>query len=206
VRLSNGNDGSVKKSISNLIEYVYRSARGRTIIVLLISTFAIYFTMLLYSIPRVESHAGGMRILDMQPLGYSTEYVWALLDNLGEEGRNTYMFLQIPLDLLFPPLFAITCSLLLAFLFQRGFNTRSKIRIFVLIPMLAGLFDYLENIGIIILLKAYPRFPELVARFTGGFSLLKSIFTSLFFVLLLIGLTAVIYRKISRYSDGIKCI
>jgi hypothetical protein len=128
------------------------------------------------------------------------------LDNLGEEGRNTYMFLQIPLDLLFPPLFAITCSLLLAFLFQRGFNTRSKIRIFVLIPMLAGLFDYLENIGIIILLKAYPRFPELVARFTGGFSLLKSIFTSLFFVLLLIGLTAVIYRKISRYSDGIKII
>lgn len=66
---------------------IKRNLAGRKILILLILTNIIYTLMLTITIPKVMSMAGGMKLLDMMPTGYTPEYVNSLLNALGETGR-----------------------------------------------------------------------------------------------------------------------
>ena len=74
-----------------------RYATGRAVLLSVVAAQVIYGTMLFLTIPAVTHHSSGMDILDMLPLGYSTEYVETLFAALGNEGRNAYLFRQIPM-------------------------------------------------------------------------------------------------------------
>ena len=171
---------------------------GRNVIILLIATQIFYFTMILYTIPQLMNYADGMNTLDMLPTGYSPEYVKTLLDTLGTVGRDYYLFTQIPIDMIYPFLFAISYSILLTYLFRKSFNHNSKLQYLCLIPLLGGLFDYLENIGIILMISYYPKFSNLLAEVTNVFSILKSVSTTLFFVSLLVGIISITIQKFNQ--------
>lgn len=141
--------------------------------------------MLFYSIPRVESYSKGMKLFDLMPGGYSFEYATQLLVNLGETGRDLYLFTQLPLDFLYPGLFAISCTLLLSWLILKNRNPDSTLFYGCYIPVLAGLFDYLENIFIAFFLIRFPQISALQVEIASTMTLLKSLFTTLFFVFLL---------------------
>jgi len=189
----------MQRFLVHLLDLIYSHARGKTVIFLLVPTLAVYTLMLVWSIPTLVNFSGGLKTFDILPLGYSSEYARTLLDALGGEGRSFYLTRQIPLDTIYPGLFAVTYSLLLAWLFKWGFGPNLRWRWFVLIPVLAGLFDYLENAGIVLMLSIYPRFSTAAAGITDAFSLLKSLFTTLFFLSLGVGLVAVIVgRKRNR--------
>ena len=64
------------------------------------------------------------------------------------------------------------------------------------IPVIAGLFDYLENICIVLMLNSYPNVTELHVGFASLFTILKSAFTTAFFVLLIVGV--VLFWKMKR--------
>lgn len=173
---------------SRLVRFLplyHGQVRGRTILILSIPTLAVYLYMILITIPLVSSHAGGMRILDMQPLGYSVEYARELLDGLGEAGRNTYLWRQLPPDLFYPGFYAVTLSLLLSYLLRRTFPSSKAARYLVLLPIAGGFFDYLENLGVGSMLVSYPDVSTTLIRVTGCFTLLKSGFSSLAFLSLI---------------------
>ena len=154
--------------------------------------------MILYTIPNVMSFANGMKTLDMLPTGYSYEYVNALFAQLGQEGRDYYLYRQIPLDMIYPFLFAVSYSIMLIYLFKKGFNPTSKIQYSTIIPLFGGFFDYCENIGIITMLNSFPNISEQIAGITNLFSILKSVSTTLFFVLLIVGIIAALKNKFSK--------
>jgi len=182
---------------------VGKYSTGRNVIILFVFTQIIYFLMLLYTIPTVMSYANGMKILDLMPTGFSADYAKILFDELGIVGRDYYLFRQIPLDMIYPLLFAVTYSLLLTYLFKRSFETESKLQFLSIIPLFGGFFDYMENIGIIIMLSIYPIFSSMLANVTNLFSILKSISTTLFFILLVIGIIGYIVKKFRRSQTRI---
>lgn len=182
---------STLKSLQLIIKY----ANGKNVIISFILTQVIYLIMLLYTIPNLMSYAGGMEILDMIPVGYNPEYVKSLFEQLGPIGRDYYLYTQLPLDMIYPLLFAITYTLILTYLFNKIYNLSSKIQLLTLIPILAGLFDYLENLGIITMLIQFPNFSETIAAITSVFSIIKSISTTAFFILLLIGIAVLLFQK-----------
>lgn len=159
---------------------------------------AVYFFMLTVTIPEVMKYSDGMKLLDMQPTGYSAEYAKHLLDTLSEQGRKVYLFKQIPFDMIYPGLFAVGYSLLLTFLFKKGFDLKSKIYYLSLVPVFAGLFDYLENIGVIVMISMYPKFSPAIASTTSVFSLIKSALAIAFFVLLVVGVIAWLIKKVRK--------
>lgn len=187
----------MKKLITNMQD----KATGRRVLKFFIGAFIIYFLMLFYSIPKTEAHAEGMKVLDLLPSGYSYEYVMALFDNLGEVGRNLYLYLQLPLDFIYPGLFAISCSLLLFWLYLKVVNKNSKVFYFCLTPFLAGLFDYVENMNILYMLISYPNLTELEVLISSTATILKSGFTIIFWFLLIIGIVMFVKQKI-RFSKG----
>ena len=63
--------------------------------------------------------SNGMKLLDMMPTGYNSEYVYALFETLGVEGRFTYLYNQIPIDMIYPFLFGISYCLLIAYFLRK---------------------------------------------------------------------------------------
>lgn len=94
---------------------IERNLSGKKVLLMLIVTNIIYVTMLTITIPKVMSFAGGMKILDMMPTGYSPDYVNTLLNALGTEGRHAYLYNQLPLDAIYPFLCGTSYCLLLAY-------------------------------------------------------------------------------------------
>ncbi|MEH6534725.1 MAG: hypothetical protein V7735_25825, partial [Photobacterium frigidiphilum] len=114
------------------------------------------------------------------------------------EGRDLYLSTQLPLDFIYPGLFSITYSLLLVWLFGKTFNGNSKIYYFALVPFLAGIFDYVENVFIIKMINSFPDLQVTTVKVASAFTLLKSSFTMLFFILLIVGFALLLKQKVSN--------
>jgi len=181
-----------------LIRFMQKYSTGKVILVLFALTMSVYLTMLSYSIPAVTAFAPELPIFDLSPLGYSFNYANDLLDTLGAEGRNLYLSIQLPLDLIYPGLFSITYSLLLVWLFGKTFNGNSKIYYFALVPLLAGIFDYVENVFIIKMINSFPDLQVNTVKIASIFSVLKSSFTTVFFILLIVGFALLFKQKLSN--------
>ena len=69
---------------------------------------------------------------------------------------------------------------------------------FCFLPLIAGATDYLENIGIIILLKRYPNIIETTVYATKTFSVIKSIITSIFFITFIVVLIQFTFKKVKK--------
>jgi hypothetical protein len=167
-------------------DLIKKNINGRKILLLLILTNVIYAIMLTITIPKVMSFAEGMKLLDMMPTGYNSEYVNALLSALGPAGRDAYLFNQIPLDMIYPLLFGITYCLLLAYILNKLQKLDSFLFYLCFIPLFSGLFDYFENIGIITILSNYPANSDLLTQTTNVFSVAKSSSAVIAFTILII--------------------
>ncbi len=153
---------------------VVKNLVGSRILILFFLTGLIYTLMLTITIPMVMSHSGGLKILDMMPTGYDYTYVKSLMDALGEEGRNIYLYRQIPLDLIFPSLMGITFCLIIAYFLRYINKLDSRWFYVVSFPLLAGTFDYCENFGFITMLLNYPVLPDSLVTISNIFTLIKS--------------------------------
>ncbi|PKV66444.1 hypothetical protein [Pontibacter ramchanderi] len=170
---------TVKKLIINNLS-------GKKIAIFFILASAIYITMLFFTIEHLVFLADGYKPLDMLPLGYNPEYVIALLSKLGVSGRDYYLTRQLPLDFLYPAFFAITYSLLFAYLLKKINKLDTKYFYVSYLPLLAGAADYVENLFIIYFLKSYPAIIANSVSIASGFSVIKSAATSLYYVFLLV--------------------
>ena len=166
-------------------QLIAKNLDGKRILILFLLTGIIYTIMLTVTIPKVMGFSGGMKILDMMPTGYDPAYVTSLLNALGPDGRNVYLFNQIPLDLVFPGINATTFCLIFGYFFQKLGKFDSILFYICYLPLLAGLFDYLENFGIITMLNSYPNNPEILSIVTNLFSILKSSLTTIYSLMLL---------------------
>lgn len=178
-----------------MIDKLQKAAMGRVVLLLFIITMAVYSIILFCSIPAVIDQAPGMKLFDMSPSGYSPADAEKLLEAIGPAGRKLYAKRQLPIDFIYPGLFAVTYTLMLVWLFGKRFKPESKVFLLALIPAAAGLFDYLENIGIILMLKSFPNINPMLVYGSSTFSILKSVLTISFYLLLCFGFLLLFIKK-----------
>jgi hypothetical protein len=167
------------------LKILEKNTLGKKVLGLFILTNVVYLFMLLVTIPKTMEFSNGMKLLDMLPTGYNQDYVNELFRTLGQNGREIYLTNQIPVDMIYPLLFGLTYSLLLAYFLKKLNKLKSPFTYLCLLPIIAGIADYLENIGIITMLKSYPNFTETTVNATNTFSVVKSTSTSIFFIALI---------------------
>jgi hypothetical protein len=172
--------------MNRFIKFIHGSISGKKILGLFILTNTVYVFMLIVTIPKTMEFSNGMKLLDMMPTGYDLNYVSELFKSLGVIGRETYLTNQLPVDMIYPLLFGLTYSLLLAYFLKKLKKLKSPYSYLCLIPIVAGIADYLENIGIITMLNNYPNLTATSVNLTNIFSLIKSISTSVFFIVLIV--------------------
>ena len=167
------------------------AATGKNVLLFLIPASVIYMVMLLYTIPSVKQYVPGMEIFDMAPTGYSYEYAMQLLGALGGAGRDSYLYKQLPLDFIYPALFAISSCLLMAWVFLKGKVFAPRMYYLCFVPIVAGFMDYLENAQIILMILKYPDVSENQVTMASLSTIGKSGLTTIFFVILVVGLLRV---------------
>jgi len=167
---------------------IEKNISGKKVLFLFMMTNLVYILMLTITIPKVMGYANGMRLLDMMPTGYDLDYVKVLFNALGTHGRDAYIYRQLPVDMVYPALFGISYCLVLAYFFKKLNKLKSKLFFLCLLPLFAGLADYLENMGILNLLANYPNLTSDMVRTASVFSLAKSGITTLYFMILLVAL------------------
>ena len=177
---------------------VLQTISGKKIFGLFLLTNAVYVIMLAITIPMVSNYADGMALLDMHPTGYSAVYVNSLFDQLGEQGRSAYLYRQIPIDMIYPLLFASCYSLLFGYILKQLNKLNSFYSYICLLPIIAGTTDYLENFGIIKLLINYPELSQTTISFTNIFTITKSMSTTIYFIALIVALLFLGYKKLKR--------
>ncbi len=182
--------------MKRLTKFINGNISGKKVLGLFILTNAVYLFMLTVTIPKTMAFSNGMKLLDMMPTGYNFNYVRELFNALGDIGRGTYLTNQIPVDMVYPLLFALTYCLLLAYFLKKLNKLIAPFSYLCLLPIIAGIADYLENFGIIAMLKSYPNLTEITVKTTNSFSVLKSISTSVFFIVLIIVLIILGFKAI----------
>ncbi|RUT79995.1 hypothetical protein [Ancylomarina longa] len=172
--------------MKRLPKFIEKNISGKKVLGLFILTNVVYIFMLTVTIPKTMEFSNGMKLLDMMPSGYDLNYVSELFSSLGENGRETYLTSQIPVDMIYPLLFGLSYCLLLGYFLKKLNKLNSPFLYLCLLPVIAGISDYLENIGIITMLNNYPDLTETMVNATNTFTVLKSISTSVFFIALIV--------------------
>jgi hypothetical protein len=135
----------------------------------------------------------GANILDFE-FGYSRDKAYHMIAALGEDGRSFYLTKIIPMDFPFPFAYMLCyagwISLLIKYI-----APLSAAKYLTFVPLFAMLFDWLENLGIILMLSNYPNMP-LLAIYTASISgILKTLFTLGSISIILVSLTVYIVKK-----------
>lgn len=121
----------------------------RTFWIILAATLAAWLSMNLWTVPRIEETAGGLRLLDMRFTGYTYEEVQEFVSAISDEGTALYLGAQYWLDMVFPPLLGAVIFLFFRWLFPGlpGLITG-------IVSLSYVVADILENLAVAAILRA----------------------------------------------------
>jgi len=171
--------------------------RGSRILLFWCAAMLVYILMVFGSLADIE-RITGVRAFDMRPNGYSYADALALISALGEEGRRVYLTMQIPLDMLYPALLAISSASSLCWLSQSFGSTARWYRAVASVAYLAAIADYAENGLIVWMLNSGLGVPEALVTAASLASVSKSILSTVVFTTLLIALAEFAIRRMRR--------
>jgi hypothetical protein len=108
-----------------------------------------WLVMNLWTAPRIEELAGGLRLPEMRLTGYSFEEAQDFVEAIGDEGARLYLEVQLWLDMAFPPLLGAVL-----FLGYRWLFPGPPGRVIGTISLGSIVIDYLENAAVAAMLRA----------------------------------------------------
>jgi len=147
-------------------------------------TFIMNGTALPFSTPTIEEHSGGVPILDMR-MSYTPEEVYQLFSALGITGRQAYRTLLLVPDMLFPISYSLLFAFTVAWFLVRLLPLEHPLQWLILIPLISGLADILENLSLVVSGLVYPNRIDWLAQ-------VASLLTKIKFGLMPIGLVFLI--------------
>lgn len=167
---------------------------GRLVLAIFLPALAVYLAMVLLTLPHLRALAGGLAPFDLLPGGYDAAYAMRFLDAIGAEGRAYYLGRQIPLDLMYPALFAISFSLLWLWLLARAGRVPAGLPLIAWLPVLAGLADYAENGLVTFMLIRFPEISAGLVTTASAMTMAKSATTTVYFCALAVLLVVLAAR------------
>lgn len=153
--------------MSFIVGILEKTATKAGLIVLAI-VYAAVFGGILITLNQLTKSSSGFGILDFD-FGYSRERVMEVLGSYGDTGWSLYSRIQL-LDLINPALY----SLLLASIIFLLWRSRNTLWV-VVIPLFAGLLDYLENLTLFLLSQSYPSVSSGLVSISSNLSIIKNV-------------------------------
>ena len=145
---------------------------------------------------QMKATSGGVGPIDLQ-FFYTPEKVYSMVSAYGAAGRAVYRTFELTGDIIYPIIYTLFFSLLLSWLFRRGFAGDSRWQRLNVLPFGALLFDLLENICIVTMLTLYPATPAPLAWLATSFTMIKWSFAVVTLLLVLVGVMMALGRLVT---------
>ena len=124
--------------------------------------FVVHFLDFPGSVPRFKEVSGGGVLFDQTP-SFTVDEIYKRLANYGEEGRKSYAFRNLTVDVLLP-LSLLPFFFLLMLRALRSLQLNRFLRVSLLsMPFVYVVFDLIENAVVLVLLNNYPERMNLLA-------------------------------------------
>jgi hypothetical protein len=183
--------------ITTLSNTLKKYAKGRFILVFL-ALMLLFGMVIVPTIQgKLEASSGGAGPIDLL-FSYTPEKAYSMIESFGDEGRALYRTFAMTGDVIYPVVYSIFFSLLITWLFQRSFASNSKLQMLNVIPLGAWLFDWLENINIVMMLSLYPSTPTTVAKLASICTTIKWSFGAVGVLLVLIGFVMALKNRFKK--------
>ena len=154
--------------MTTLTHFLNRIANWKTLLLLL----ALYVSFPAYWLKNAEATINQLAGKPVGPIdltfGIDPARTLAMVTDYGPAARAYYARIELTVDLIYPVVYSLLLAVLLTMVFRHKPN-----HLFILLPLSALLFDYLENAAIVTLLTTYPTQSMGVAVFCEGVKLAK---------------------------------
>lgn len=187
--------------MNRLSDWLYRVSNGR--IALLSTIIFVLFTVV--ALPAQSDIAASTSENAGSPdtsFVYSADDLYEMAEAYGEVGRSAYIRARFTFDIVWPLVYTLFLATTISWTFQKTFTPQTWWRRLNLAPLFGALFDYLENISASLVMYRYPLQTPVVDFMVPLFTLLKWIFISASFILLLIGIVMVVWNSIRSRMGG----
>ena len=176
----------VAKLLVQAMVWLRRVTSGR--VALVGALFFVAFSIVLFNLGPVPHvvEAADAPLLDTR-FGWDHDDARSFLSALEDEERRLYVLVLL-IDMLYALTFAVAGTLVLAWISERLVAPTNPLQWVVLLPVLAGALDLVENAGILILLALYPSVPSALGAALGLLTATKLILVNLATVLTILGL------------------
>jgi len=147
--------------------------------VLFSAIFVIFYVVINFSdigVAGLLKITGGANILDFA-IGYTKLEAYQMLSALGTEGMSFYITKILPMDFVFPISYTLFYIGWIAVLIKNS-TLKSQFNYLILVPIFGMVFDWLENIGIIVLINTYPNLSSWAVFLASNAGILKAIFSA----------------------------
>lgn len=178
-----------------LLEIIDNQSNLRNLAVMIVSSFIVVMVMAMLTQTLVYDVYGDVTMPDTR-LTYTFTEITDVFNTLGQEGLNVWAQAHM-LDFLFPLTYMFALAFGMNMELRRLFPD-SKAKLLVLVPLLAGIADYAENLLILTQITAYPNLSELVVLIASAVTSLKWILLSFGFIVIFALIPLVLYRKLSH--------
>lgn len=151
--------------------------------------FVLFIGVVLPKISAYSSDQIGVSEAPDTSFFYNSNDLYDIAKQYGEEGRITYIKLRWTFDLVWPLVYT---AFLVAWLWK--LSTYLMIKKYYYIPIVAMMFDYLENLGTTIVFLVYPNKLIVLATITPWLSLLKWSILGLSFIIWFVLLIMAVFK------------
>lgn len=125
---------------------------------------------------------------------YSADDLYQMAEEYGQEGREAYVRVRFTFDLVWPLVYTLFLVTSISWLSRRAFSGDSPWQLANLAPILAALFDFLENISTSLVMVRYPDHTAVIDTLAPIFTAVKWILVGISFLLLLASLFMAAWR------------
>lgn len=169
-----------------LTSWFYRISRGP---LLIIASLVFIFFMVLV-LPNMAGQLAEVTGVDVSPdtsLIYSSAELYEMAESYGQEGRAYYIYSRFTFDVVWPLAYMFFLVVTISYLY-RDYDIGRPWKMFNLLPLAAGIFDFLENSAASLVMYRYPLETPVVAALAPAFTFIKWVAIGLSFAVLAFGL------------------
>ncbi len=187
--------------LKRLSRAIQRASSGRVTLVALAVFLAFTALVLPRQAASADAATGGAGAPDTA-FFYSAEDLYAFAEAYGPDGRAAYVRARFTFDVAWPAVYTFFLATALSWLGRRAFAPVGPWGQVNLVPLLAALFDLLENASTSLVMARYPALTPGVATVAPFFSSVKWLFVAGSFALLPIVAGLALWRRSGRPKES----
>jgi hypothetical protein len=185
--------------MEKILVIVERHSNRRNLLLGVIASIATIAIMSIATQILVYEVYGDFTMPDMK-FGYTFTDIQTAFNGIGIEGLRVWAIAHSP-DFLFPLAYSFSMMFGTMLELNKVEKNSGLLRKTVLIPLAAGIADYIENILILSQIAVFPNLSEIVIAIASVVTLVKWVFLIVGFVVIFSLLILIIYKSFSSRTN-----